>query len=128
RNEDYVTCSRGQTLSGIGTADRGVTLAAAGEPLGDVPERLPFDARAAGDDVAPTSVDDAVAREEAGHDLLLQLGAQHRQRHAHALLAGEVVARFVEGGDVVPPLGVAGDAFGETRPGVALVRGDDDVD
>src|SRR3954449_3882942 len=52
-DEDHVTCSRGQTLSGIGAADRGVTLAASGEPLGDVPERLPFDAGAAGDDVAP---------------------------------------------------------------------------
>src|SRR5213596_1511500 len=59
RNEDYVTCSRGQTLSRIGTADRGVTLAAAAEPLGDVPERLPFDAGAAGDDVAPAFVGDA---------------------------------------------------------------------
>src|SRR4051795_10503116 len=73
RNEDYVTRSRGQTLSGIGAADRGVPLAAPGKPLGNVPERLSFDARAAGDDVPPSLGGGLVAREERRDDLLLQL-------------------------------------------------------
>src|SRR5437868_2211035 len=98
-------------MSGTGAADGGVTLAASGEPFGDVPERLPFDAGAAGDDVAPAVAGGLVVRKEGRDDLLLQLGAQHRQRHAHALLGGEVVAGLVEGGQLVPALGVAGDTL-----------------
>src|SRR5207253_476741 len=59
-NDDDVTWASGESLRGIRFADRRIVRAVAGEPFGDVPERLPFDAAPSGDDVAPAGVSHAV--------------------------------------------------------------------
>src|SRR4051795_5675802 len=64
RDEDHVTFAGRKSLRRIRGADGGVVLAAAREPLGDVPERFAFDAAAADDDMPPSCCRVAVGWEE----------------------------------------------------------------
>src|SRR5947209_9663005 len=125
--DDDIAFSSRESLRWIRFADGAVVRAVAGEPFGDLPERFAFDA-AADDGVPPSARRGRIVREERRHDLPLQLGTKKRKRNAHGLLNREIRRRFVERGDRFPFRGVAADAFGETRPRVAIMRFDDDVD
>src|SRR5258706_8015094 len=111
RDEDHVTFAGRESLRRVCGADGGVVLAAAGEPLGDVPERFPFDAAAAGDDMTPSGDDIAVGWEYRRDDIALQVLTEDVERDANVLFGGEVAAGMIEHGDLVPSIAVAGHAF-----------------
>src|SRR5258707_1994641 len=106
RDEDHVTFAGRESLRRVRGADGGVVLGAAGEPLGDVPERFPFDAAAADDDVTPSVGRGTFGREDRRGNIALQIRAQDAERNAYVLLGGEVAAGMIERGDLVPPVAV----------------------
>ncbi len=127
-NEDHVTFSGRESLTRVGLADEGVVPAGSGEPLRDVPERFPFDAARADDDVLPAVRRAPVFREERADDVALQLGAQQRIRNVNRLVRLQRLVGFIERRDLLPVRSVPGDPPGEPRPRVALVWIDRDVD
>ena len=76
----------------------------------------------------PLSVCAAIVGKNGLDDVALQRRTEQRERHAHRFLRLQRVVRVIELRDVFPPRGVAGDALRETRPGVAVMRLDEDVD
>src|SRR4051812_9548262 len=128
RDEDYVTFAGRESLRRVRGANGGVVLAAAGEPLGDVPERFPFDAAAADDDMTPSAGGVAVGWKDRRGDVALQAGTEDVERNANVLLGGKRVACVIERGDLVPAIAIAGHALGQAAPGVASVRRDHDLD
>src|SRR5436309_647601 len=127
RDEDHVTFAGRESLRRVRGADRGVVLAAAGKPLGDVPERFAFDAAAADDDMAPTRGRIAVGRKERRGNIALQVGTEEVERNADALLGGEIAAGVIERRDLVPAIAVASDALRQTAPRIAIMRRDDNI-
>ena len=120
RNEDNITGMCGQRLTWIRRADRRVVLTRSGEPLGNVPERLALNSCGASRDVLPAGGSQAVLRKKRSDDLPLQLVPQQRERNMNSDFAGQLLV--VEGGDCAPVAGIAGDALGQTRPGIAVMR------
>src|SRR5216684_8240620 len=82
RDEDHVTFAGRECLRRVRGADGGVVLAAAGEPLGDVPERFPFDAVAADHDVTPSGGRVTVGGEDRRYNIALQIRAEDAERNA----------------------------------------------
>src|SRR5437763_13603076 len=88
--DDDVTLAGRESLIRIGFADGGVVRAVAGEPFGETPERLAFDA-AADDEVLPARGVGGIGGEEGGGDLPLQLRPEDRERHTDGTIGGAVV-------------------------------------
>src|SRR5437764_8073187 len=121
RDEDHVTFAGRESLRRVRGADGGVVLAAAGKPLGDVPERFAFDAAAADDDMAPTRGRVLVGRKERRGDVALQVETEEVERNADALLGGEIAASVIERRDLVPAIAVSGDALRQPAPRIAFM-------
>src|SRR5437588_9507071 len=113
RDEDHVTFAGRESLRRIRGADGGVVLAAAGKPLGDVPERFAFDAAAADDDMAPARGGVAVGWKKRRGNIALQVGTEEFERNVDALLGSEIAAGVIERRDLVPSIAVARNALGQ---------------
>src|SRR5437773_11416915 len=93
-----------------------VVRARAGEPFGDGPQRLSFDARPAGHDMLPAAIGERVVWKKRSDDLSPQLRPEKAEWNAHPLVAGQLVVRIVELRDEQPIRTIAGDAFGQPAP------------